>query len=74
MKAQNGAEREKSAEDGQNATPPAGSKAGRLGIAEKVLNFLLGYGVSQLCSSNQMMERAPNRDLGPKLLAVGARG
>jgi hypothetical protein len=46
MQAQNSPEGEKSEKGGQYPAPPARSKAGRLGIAKKFINFLLDHDVS----------------------------
>lgn len=51
MQAQNATEREKSAKNGQYPTPPARSKAGRVGIAKECIDFLLDHRVSSLLSS-----------------------
>ena len=51
MQAENAAEREKSKKGRQNPTPPARSKASRLGIAKKFINFLLDQDASSLRSS-----------------------
>jgi len=52
MQAEDRAEREESAEDGENAAPPARAEAGRVGIAEKFVNFLFERGVTQVGSSS----------------------
>jgi hypothetical protein len=51
VEAQNSAERKKSKKDGQYPAPPARSKASRLGIAKKLIDFLLEHDVSSLRSS-----------------------
>ena len=52
MQAEDRAEREESAEDGENAAPPAGAEAGCFGIAEEIVDFLFERGVTQVCSSS----------------------
>jgi len=46
MQAQNSSEGKKSKKGRQYPTPPARSKAGRLGVAKKVIYFLLDHDVS----------------------------
>ena len=43
MQAQDGAEREKPKKGRQNSAPPARSKAGRFGISEEFIKFLLDH-------------------------------
>ena len=43
MQAQNAAEGEKSKKDGQHATPPARSEAGRLGIPKESIDLFLDH-------------------------------
>ena len=43
MQAQNGPEWKKSKKGGQYPAPPTSSKAGRLGIAEESIDFLLDH-------------------------------
>jgi len=45
MQAQNSPEGKKSKKGRQNPAPPASSKAGRLGIAKKFIDFLLDHDV-----------------------------
>ena len=47
MQAQNTAEEKKSKKGRQNPAPPAGSKAGGLGIAKEFVDFLLEHDVFQ---------------------------
>ena len=47
MQAQHAAESEESKKDGQYPAPPAGSKAGGLGIAKEFVDFLLEHDVFQ---------------------------
>ena len=67
MQAQNAAEGEKSKKDGQHATPPARSEAGRLGITKEFVDFLLEHGVKPVpvkgfpasCSASLPSARVP---------------
>ena len=43
MQAENAAEGQKSKKDRQYPAPPAGSKAGRLGISKELVDFLLDH-------------------------------
>ena len=59
MQTQNSAEREKPKKGRQNPAPPAGSKAGGLGIAKEFINFLLEHDVFQFTflGSAKLLER-----------------
>jgi hypothetical protein len=62
MEAQNASERKKSKKGRQYPTPPTGSKASRLGITKKFINFLLEHDEANLCVSthgNQKKDTCP---------------
>jgi hypothetical protein len=73
MQAEDGAEREKSAKDGEDSAPPAGAEAGGAGIAKECVDFLFERGVTQFRSSSWCSDSASNGERGRLPAHAGAR-